>query len=70
MDNLLKQYFTIQKLKDAFFTTDFLTLRKDDCAKMHFFVVDLMFLNIVISLHSTKKEVQGTAREDQDLVSS
>lgn len=57
MDNLLKQYFTIQKLKDAFFTTDFLTLRKDDCAKMHFFVVDLMFLNIVISLHSTKKEV-------------
>ena len=45
MDNVLKQYYIIPKLKDAFFTTDFLTLRKDDCAKMHFFVLDLMFLN-------------------------
>ena len=40
------------------------------CAKMHFFLLDFMFLNIVISLHSTKKEVRGTARENQDLVFS
>ena len=30
MNNVLKQYLIIQKLKDAFFTTDFLTL----CEKM------------------------------------
>ena len=70
MNNVLKQYFIIQKLEDTFFTTDFLTLCAKRCPKMHFFVLDLMFLNIVISLHSTKKEVRGTAREDQDLVFS
>ena len=30
MNNVLKQYFIIQKLEDNFFTTDFLTL----CEKM------------------------------------
>lgn len=69
MNNVLKQYFIIQKLKDAFFTTDFLTL----CEKMSkdaFFLVRPHVLKYSHFFTFNKKEVRGTAREDQDLVFS
>ena len=69
-EQCFKTIFYYSKIRRYFFYYRFSDCFAKRCPKMHVFVLDLMFLNIVISLHSTKKEVRGTAREDQDLVFS